>query len=114
MCRFVCKYIRVCLRLPDSLLLRSSLHAALRARYRIGDDDLLHQVAIGFEADGLPGLRGERVQLPSQEEISGLNLINTLHSRGGETESGIESSVALARFLGEGSLSPLPKDRYYS
>lgn len=53
---------------PNSLS-RPSLHAALRARYGIGDDDLLHQVAIGFEADGLPGLRGERVQLPSQEEI---------------------------------------------
>lgn len=64
---------------PDSLA-RSSLHAALRARYGIGDDDLLHQVAIGFEADGLPGLGGEWVELPSQEEISGLNLINTLHA----------------------------------
>jgi len=61
---------------PNSLP-RSSLHAALRSRYGIGDDDLLHQVAIGFETDGLPGLCGERVQLPSQEEISGLNLINT-------------------------------------
>lgn len=56
-------------------LARSSLHAALGTRYGIGDDDLLHQVAIGLEADGLPGFRGERVQLSNGRNIRRLNII---------------------------------------
>jgi len=92
----------VCVCLP----IHSSLYAALRTRYGIGDDDLLHQVAIGFEADGLPGLRGERVQLLSQEEISGLNLINILRCT--EKQNRESKTVAIARFLYSA------KDRYYS
>lgn len=56
--RVLCVYTCVCVSIHSP---RSSLHAALRTGYGIGDDDLLHQVAIGLEADGLPGLCGERV-----------------------------------------------------
>jgi len=59
----------VCVWRLDSLL-RSSLHAALWARYGIGDDDLFHQVTIGLEADRLPGFCGEWIQLSGKEKIS--------------------------------------------
>lgn len=76
-CTCVCTCARVCVYLRLDSLPRSSLHAALWARYGIGDDELLHQVAIGLEADGLPGLCGEWIQLPKRRgNIERLNAVD--------------------------------------
>lgn len=39
------------------------LYAALRTWYGVGDDDLLHEVAVSFEAYRLPRFRREGIQL---------------------------------------------------
>lgn len=52
-----------------SYVSRGSLHATFWTRYRVGDYDLLHQIAVGFEANRLPGFRGEWVQLQPEMHI---------------------------------------------
>ena len=53
------------------------LHATLWPGYRIGDDDFLHEITVGFEAYRLPRFSGKWIKLSKREIFPFTNGYNT-------------------------------------